>query len=95
MSSSTSYERWRRHYAAMIQGKVPPNQDFFVLDENKQVGRGFDLVSPAEETVRIARSIVKKNNKNKNKIKKRGTIKAKSRAKTKQSKTKPPKSRSR
>jgi hypothetical protein len=92
MSSPTSYERWKRHYAAMIQGKVPPNQEFFVLDENRQVGRGFDLVSPAEETVRIARSIVKKNN---NKNNKKGPIKAKSRAKANQSKRKPPKSRSR
>ena len=42
----------------MIQGKTTPNQQFYVVDEKKQVGHGAG--SDANETVRMVRAVVKK-----------------------------------
>lgn len=45
----------------MVDGKVPPNQDIFVVTTSQsQVGKGLELISPAQDSDNRARAIVKK-----------------------------------
>lgn len=61
MEVLTDYDKWKKHYLSMIDGKVPPNQDIFVVSSNtSQVGKGLELISPAQDNDNRARAIVKK-----------------------------------
>lgn len=61
MAVLTDYDKWRKHYLSMIDGKVPPNQDISVVSTNtSQVGKGLELISPAQDSDNRAKAIVKK-----------------------------------
>lgn len=61
MAVLTDYEKWKKHYLSMVDGKIPPNQDVFVVSGNtSQIGRGIEIVSPAQDSDNRARAIVKK-----------------------------------
>ena len=61
MSLIPDYDKWRSHYIGMINGKVLPNQNIFIVDDkNRQTGKGLSLITQAEQTDGMARGLVNK-----------------------------------
>lgn len=60
MSIINDYEKWKKHYTSMIEGKVSPNRNIYVVNDNNQSGQGLRIVSPAAQIDTMARAIVRK-----------------------------------
>ena len=62
MAVQTDSDKWRKHYLSMIEGKIPLNQDVYVVsgETTSQVGKGLQIISPAEANDARARAAVVK-----------------------------------
>jgi hypothetical protein len=61
MSVINDYDSWKKHYAAMIDGKILPNQKIFVVnDSTTQSGKGLQVVTAAAQKDNMSRSIINK-----------------------------------
>ena len=56
----SSYDKWRRHFNNMIEGKVASENKLVAVKDRTQVGRGVEIVSPAAQTLDMARALVKR-----------------------------------
>ena len=84
MSLIPDYDKWRSHYIGMINGKVLPNQNVFIVDgQNKQTGKGLSLITQAEQTDGMARALVSKRSIKKKPLAKRNHSTTKQRARRK------------
>ena len=60
MSVISDFDKWQRHYSAMLDGKVPTNQKIIMVNgASSQVGKGLTIVSPSEQQDERLRTIVK------------------------------------
>ena len=55
----TNYDKWRRHFNNMIEGKLASDRKVILVNDRQQVGKGLEIVSPIAQTVEMARAIVK------------------------------------
>ena len=59
MSVINDYDNWRKHYLAMINGKILPNQKVYVVnDSSNQTGKGLQIISSAAQKDAMARALV-------------------------------------
>lgn len=70
MAAPTKLEVWRKHFNAMMTGKLPAGKKVTLLDSKLQSGSGqIALISPAQDTVNRAKALVEKTS-NKRKLSK-------------------------
>jgi hypothetical protein len=61
MSVIDNYQNWKKHYTSMIEGKIFPNKNVYLVNNaNSQSGQGLRMVSPASQKDSMSRAIVKK-----------------------------------
>ena len=54
----TSYDKWRRHFNNMIEGRLVSANKIVTLKERPQVGKGLEVVSPVAQTLEMAKAAV-------------------------------------
>ena len=61
MSVINDYDSWKKHYTAMIDGKILPNQKIFVVNEStSQSGKGLQVVAGVAQRDSMSRAIINK-----------------------------------
>ena len=55
----TSFDKWRRHFNSMIEGKLGNGKKIILVNDRPQVGKGLEIISPAAQTLEMARAMVK------------------------------------
>jgi len=61
MSVINDYDSWKKHYTAMIDGKILPNQKIFVVNEStSQSGKGLQVVAGVAQRDNMSRAIINK-----------------------------------
>ena len=89
MSVINDYDNWRKHYLAMINGKILPNQKVYVVnDSSNQSGKGLQIISSAAQKDAMARALVENSIKP---VSKRKSVQSRSQSQRKRSvsKTRP------